>query len=141
MKKIIAVILISFTLVSCGTGKKNSALYGKKDDAKLNAQWFLKDENGDNVTGLRNMPITLEMHAEDGHNANGFAGCNQYGTSFSLNGASLSFANTYSAKKSCPDLKVEQNYFSALEEVNNYKIEGNNLYLYKDKLLLLHFKK
>ncbi len=140
MKKIFPLLISLFLLSACGTSKKNSSMYGKKDNSALNAQWFLQDESGD-VTGLQGKPITLEFHYDDGNNANGFAGCNQYGTHFTLQGSALSFDNTYASEMACPNLKLEQNYFSNLREVNNYKIEGNNLYLFKDKLLLLRFKK
>ncbi len=141
MKKIFPLLISLFLLSACGTSKKSSSMYGKKDDSALNAQWFLQDESGENVMGLQGKPVTLEFHYDDGNKANGFAGCNQYGTHFTLQGSALSFDNTYASEMACPNLKLEQNYFSNLKEVNNYKIDGNNLYLYKDNLLLLHFKK
>lgn len=122
-------------VVSCGSVKT-----GESGAAALKNEWILQDNNVAQA-GLNSEPITLIFEAEDANRITGFAGCNWYGGTFSLNDDLINFSQVYSTKRACPDLETESEFLKLLNDVNRYEIRGNNLYLYKGKLLYLHFKK
>jgi heat shock protein HslJ len=126
--------IILLLLVSCGT-----VITGDSNESLKN-QWVLQDNN-QNQLGLNEEPITISFGLEEANKITGFAGCNYYGGNFSFNENEISFSDIYSTKRACPDLDIETEFFNLLNEVDNYEIKGNNLYLYKGKLLYLHFKK
>ncbi|MBP3840459.1 MAG: META domain-containing protein, partial [Chryseobacterium sp.] len=49
--------------------------------------------------------------------------------------------NVGATKMACPNMEVESNYFSMLNEATKYVVNGNTLELYKGNLLLLKFIK
>lgn len=102
-------------------------------------EWILQNENSNQV-GLNNQAVTLSFDI-DQKNINGFSGCNNYRGDYSDVENTVQFNDIMSTKRACPDLTIESYYFDLLGKVNNYQVKGNSLYLYKDKILLLHFKK
>lgn len=130
-------IIASFLLLtfSCGTITQQTT-----KNVKLETQWVLQNENVDQL-GLGKEPITISFGLEEDSKFSGFGGCNYYGGNFTRNENQITIGEIYATKRACPDLEIETEFFKLLEGVDNYEISGNNLYLYKGKLLFLHFKK
>jgi len=71
----------------------------------------------------------------------GSAGCNDYGTAYTLDGISLDFGDIAATEKACltPEgvMDQEQRYLCALEDVTDYRISGTLLWLWtKDRRAL-----
>lgn len=122
-------------IVSCGTIQT-----GDSAISSLQNEWILQDNNVAQ-SGLNSEPITLIFDAEAENRVNGFAGCNWYSGSYSVTENIIEFSQMASTKRACPDLALEDEFLKLLNDVDRFEIRGNNLYLYKDKLLYLHFKK
>ena len=60
----------------------------------------------------------------------GFAGCNNYFSTYNLSGNNLSFGNTGSTRKLCPDMTVENAFLNLLPQIARYEIVKKELYLY-----------
>ena len=62
----------------------------------------------------------------------GFVGCNTImGRYTMIDATKLQFSNVGSTKMSCPDTTIESKFLKMIEKVENYKIEGANLYFNK----------
>ena len=89
--------------------------------------WTLVD--GADLDALDGVTVTARF--EDG-TVSGSSGCNQYTTTYELDGSSLSLAPEIAAtRRACPDaeMAVERAYFAALVDVASYAIEGSSLTL------------
>lgn len=135
--KTIHILLLGLFLiiVSCGTVPT-----GESAISALKNEWVLQDVNI-SQSGLNAEPITIIFDAEEPNRISGFAGCNWYGGSYSIQEDNIEFSQVFSTKRACPDLDIESEFLNLLNDVNRFEIRGNNLYLYKDKLVYLHFKK
>lgn len=76
-----------------------------------------------------------------GGTVSGSAGCNDYGTAYTLDGTSLDFGDIAATEKACltPEgvMDQEQRYLGALEDVTDYRISGTLLWLWtKDRRAL-----
>lgn len=91
------------------------------------------------IEGFENLSAspTMVFQKEDSK-VGGFAGCNNYFSTYSLSGNQLSFENTGSTRKMCPDMSVENVFLSILPKIARYEIVKKELYLYdqKDQLLI-----
>lgn len=69
----------------------------------------------------------------------GFAGCNNYFSTYKVSGNELSFAPVGATRKLCPDMSVEDNFFKNLPNIARFEIVKKELYLYdqNDELLIL----
>lgn len=62
--------------------------------------------------------------------AEGFGGCNSYGTSYEIDGDRITFDRIRSTKKACLEDEItqqEQRYFQALESANRYELDASGL--------------
>ena len=78
---------------------------------------------------------------ENGLQAVGFAGCNRYFSSVSLQPESIKFGQAGSTMMACPEMDGEQAFLDLLSQVNAYEVSGSELKLFQDKILLLRFKR
>ena len=72
--------------------------------------------------------VTLEINTEIG-NVSGKAPCNSYSAAYDLYNEQLKFSSIISTKMACEELALENDYFSALGNVNAYKITDTKLIL------------
>jgi putative lipoprotein len=60
----------------------------------------------------------------------GFTGCNEFTSSYSLDGNTLALGEVAATQKACIEgMDIEQPYLQALRKVNRYRISGNRLQL------------
>lgn len=83
---------------------------------------------------------TLKFEMED-EKVGGFAGCNNYFSTYKISANALTFSNTGSTRKLCPDMGVEDTFLKLLSQVARFEIIKKELYLYdiNDELLMVAF--
>lgn len=130
MRKILCIALLAVT-IGCGSSH---------DVALPGGEWTLKSLPGEDLSVLTK-PITLTFdttHAK----ANGFAGCNQYFSSFTTNQSSIEFSNMGSTKMFCQEtMKIEDKFFTEMNNSNAFRVTGNKLQLLQGDRVLLEFEK
>lgn len=102
----------------------------KSDEkAKLVAgEWQLKSIKGQEQVKLPEESASILF--TDSTSVFGFAGCNRFFGTYSLEGKDKIVIKPVGRTMAyCPDMDFEDQYMKALEEVTNYKVEGNELKL------------
>lgn len=97
-----------------------------------NTYWRLLRLNGNSVkTPEVAREIHLVMHDSDG-SVSGFAGCNRFKGSYSIDGKALSFSPLASTMMACPEaqMQIEQNVHQSISRVTAWRLEGQTLELY-----------
>ena len=92
------------------------------------------------IKGLEqlNASPTMIFEKEDTRVA-GFAGCNNYFSTYTVSGNTLSLGPAGATRKLCPDMSVEDVFFKVLPNIARFEIVKKELYLYdqKDELLIV----
>jgi len=107
-----------------------------------NTYWQLVEINGASIATPAN---AKEVHiilssVENEKRVKGFAGCNNMGGSFTLDGNKIHFT-TISTKMFCQDrMDVEDQFFKVLSNTQTYTIKGEELYLYQGDTKLASFR-
>ncbi len=135
MKKVIVLLGTVSLLFSCTD-------YKKQQDELVASQWKLETLNGisdlkmaeDDSFTLGFDPIELRTH--------GKGDCNNYFSFYELEEKNeLEFKNPGTTMMLCPNDNVERGYLKMLEEVDQFKIKDNKLYLMDDNKELAVFRK
>ena len=103
--------------------------------------WALESIEGEKIIideTVKNLPV-LEIYIKE-ERVHGNTSCNTINGKVNIDGNKISFLEISTTEMACP-ANVEQKFLSALNKVNNYKIEKMKLYLYEDNTELLVFKK
>jgi heat shock protein HslJ len=96
-----------------------------------NTIWLLRDFASDGLKPLLAIYwVTLQLNPVDA-TVSGVSACNQYSSSYTLQGANLSFKPIMSTMMACGEMPgaVEKAYQTALAQVASYQITGNSLVL------------
>jgi len=102
--------------------------------------WTLQSIKGESLTGLKK-PITLNITTAD-KRAVGYAGCNQYFSSYTVEGENISFASAGRTRMYCKDtMEAEEKFLAVLGSVTTYKLEDNKLLLLDGGTVVLEFSK
>lgn len=127
-------ILMALALVGCGGGAAPSdpasTPASTGTDSLNGTAWALsslEDASGP-VTIIEDARPTLAF--EDG-TANGFAGCNRFGGTYTVDGGSLAFGELAGTSMGCaPDLlSMEDDYLGSLQGIETFLVEGETLTL------------
>lgn len=101
---------------------------------------LLKEWTVIKIKGLEQLSSspTMIFEKEDTKVA-GFAGCNNYFSTYKVSGNELSFGPAGATRKLCPDMSVEDTFFKNLPNIARFEIVKKELYLYdqNDELLIL----
>ena len=146
MKRIVLIVAVALFAVGCCDCRKTSP----KAHKPLNAtEWTLRQMNGRNVASelTEGKAPTLVLSTDGSYG--GFGGCNSYGGQAKITPSELKyqkntagkveFGAMYSTKRFCPDDRFEYAFFKALDGVDSFTIEGDNLYLFTQGELTLVF--
>ena len=106
-------------------------------------QWWLYELSGNPVSssaGEKRPFLTFDAATKQ---ATGFAGCNNFFSSFERDSASLKFGPVGSTRMSCPDLQMslETEFFVALDKTRAWNIKDDVLHLLYDSDVLARFTK
>ena len=110
----------------------------------LVGSWALKsytDGKGGSVTVLPDAPVTAKFLADGG--LSGAMGCNQYTTTYSVSGESISISEAASTRMACePDVMGQETaYLALLPKAGKYVIFGDSMTLYDSRgVVLLNYK-
>ena len=106
-----------------------------QDGADLIKEWTVLKLKG--LDQLSSAP-TLVFQEED-QRLSGFAGCNNFFSTYHLKGKEITIDQSGATRKLCPDMSVENAFFKLLPEVARYEVVKKELYLYNvsDELLII----
>ncbi len=146
MKKIVLLAAVALLVTGCCDCRKTSTKIYKP----LNAtEWTLRQMNGRNIAAelTEGKAPTLVLSTDGSYG--GFGGCNSYGGQAKVTPSELKyqkdtvgkieFGAMYSTKRYCRDDKLEYAFFKALDGVDSFTIEGDNLFLFTQGELTLVF--
>lgn len=136
-KSIIYIVFAGLFMFSCKTSPV--ADFNKVKQIIQSNTWVLQDENG-NAKGFNGQDVTMKFTQDNGLQAVGFAGCNNYFSSVTLQPENIKFGQAGSTMMACPDMESEQAFLDLLSQVNGYEVAGSELRLFQNKILLLRFK-
>lgn len=131
MKNVFAVLFFSLMLAACTAVP--GARVGTPQQTIIGTRWQLLE----NIKGK-----TPTLVIEEGK-VSGNAGCNSYFGGVTVDASTGNFAvsNVGSTRMMCENIGVETGFLNSLQQANKYILNGNNLELYRDRLLLLKFTK
>ncbi len=125
-------------MASCGLfrhGQKSTV----KDLSLNTVTWVCTEVGGVAVKSVKNHPMTLSFRDSNSTVA-GFGGCNSFGGHYDLNGDTLRFSKIFSTMKACiGGQDLEGKLFRNFDELNNYVIAGDTLYLKQDGNVLVKY--
>ncbi len=105
----------------------------EQEEEKSSKLALSKDHTGKwkvhTIAGMDSLPVQPTLTFKDG-NISGNAGCNSYGTSFSVVGNEITFSLVNSTKMFCTNMPVEKAYFECLSKAKSYKIVDGVLSMY-----------
>lgn len=135
MKTLITSLAAVLLMTACSNSKNMSTTNKPLYDTK----WLLKEIVNNGSTEQVNTKAFIRFDQAKA-SAGGNGSCNSFGSNAAVNGSEVKFSNIFSTKMYCEAVQqIENKFLGSLEQVNNYKINGNMLSLYKDKELLLQF--
>ncbi len=104
-------------------------------------RWELKEMNQQQVAKDKRPNFALLFTPGQQNRVSGIGGCNRLSGSFELSGTNgFKFGPIASTKMACPDMEQEAMFLKALAEINQWKIEKNELYLKVDGATVLIFE-
>lgn len=132
-----ASLILVIALIACSP-KIHAVKATPQTSVLSDGEWTLQNIKGEPVTGLKK-PITLKITTDD-KRVVGYAGCNQYFSSYTLDGKSISFASAGRTRMFCQDtMETEENFLSVLGNIKSYKLKDNKLLLLDGDTVLLEF--
>ena len=130
------IVLISVLLFSCSSKETE-----KINVMRLHDIWALISIKGEKIElneDLKNLPM-IEIFVEE-ERVYGNTSCNSFNGKVYIEGNKISFFNIIKTEMACPG-DLEQRFISAIESIDNYKIEKMRLFLYKEEAETMVFRK
>ncbi len=101
----------------------------------LDSQWIIEFFNSPEMElNGKNSHITIDSKKGK---FTGHDGCNTIFGDVTVEGEAISFTNIVGTLMACIDMKQSEQFSKNLMEVNRFKIVGGELFLYKDKTLVM----
>ena len=132
----IAFFILAVSINHCST--KESA---QNDIYRLHDIWALESIEGKKILideTVKNLPM-IEIYVEE-ERVHGNTSCNTIDGKVEIDKNHITFSDLLTTEMACPG-DHEQRFLSALQMVNNYKIEKLRLYFFEDEKELLTFRK
>lgn len=139
MKNNIAIVLVLVILsAGCRPSDKINKAVGITKATLENTRWALTELHAEPIT-LENKPYL--MFAKKSMVVNGFGGCNQLAGSYELSGQKIKLNNIAATRMFCQEtMSVETSFLQSLQIINAYRIEGHELLLLQDEVLIARFR-
>ena len=120
----------------------DSYVLTKVNSPILDITWNLTALDGEGVEVKGAKPLSLLFDINIGI-ARGFAGCNGFSAEFGLKEQELQIYGVFHTELGCDPsvMDIEKRYIKALEEVENYVLEGNTLFLKAGNTVLAKFSR
>lgn len=131
--KFITILLTVFALESCGNTKATTNLENNieaKQTEILSGKYMISS-----FIDNKELPENIHLNFDATTNrVSGFAGCNNFSTSYSTEGNTIKFGVFMSTKMQCKRfMDVEQNLLKTLEKATSFSVENNVLTLKNGK--------
>ncbi|PKD44913.1 META domain-containing protein [Rhodohalobacter barkolensis] len=138
MKYIILLLLTVFIFVACESDSSQPEEENPQTETKVDifdTNWTLTELNGDPVSETEtsvSIPTINFVEAENRFYGSG--GCNQFNGGFEFNEESgeIELSQVAATKMACPDMELENRYFSMLNEVERMEISSQILKFYNN---------
>jgi heat shock protein HslJ len=137
MKERILIFLALITIIYGCTTKEVEGF----NVNRLHDIWALESIAGEKITideTVKNLPM-LEIYVEE-ERVHGNTSCNTIDGKVEIDKNNITFYDIITTEMACPG-DLEQKFLSALDKVNNYKIEKLKLYLYNNDQKIMIFQK
>lgn len=137
MKKLLFILLAIIYGACCTLNKSNSSLQGA---SLTSTHWYLVSiESATMSKDARSTQQKIWIKLDTENKVTGFGGCNDFSSSYKLEGTTLQFSAIARTKVRCNNIATEDTFIGILEKVNKYKLEKNKLFFYNDERLLASF--
>jgi len=138
MKYIILLLLTAFTFLTCESDSNQHGNQNYQPEVKTSIfeiNWVLNELNGEPVSEIetsKSIPTILLDATEN--RIYGGGGCNQYNGGFEFNAETgeVEFSQIAATKMACPDMDLENQYFSMLDEVERMEHSSQILKFYNN---------
>jgi heat shock protein HslJ len=136
MKYIIPLLLAVFTLTACESDSNQTEDQNHQTEVMTSIfeiNWILIELNGEPVPETSESIPTIQFD-ESENRLYGRGGCNQYSGGFELDAESgdVELSQIAATKMACPDMEIENRYFSMLDEVARMEQSSQILKFYND---------
>jgi len=140
MIRIQTLILLCFILICAFAGVLHGGAFSSSSGPE-GIEWRLVETGGAPVSPLANERQPYILLDPVKKRVSGFSGCNNFFSSYELDGASLKFGPVGSTRRACPDLEtgLETEVFKALDKTRAWKIKDGMLLLTDDGNVLARF--
>jgi heat shock protein HslJ len=135
-------IFLLLLFAACKPSHQIRDLVGVPKERPLeNTYWVLTELDGKPIaTIIEAKKIHLQLNPVT-KTASGFAGCNQFTGSYTLEGKKLGLNGIASTRMFCLEsMEVETRFIQVLQEVNEFRIKEHELFLSKDDQQLAKFQ-
>jgi len=135
-----SVIPLCFILICAFAGVLHGEAFSSSNGTE-GIEWRLVEAGGAPVSPLVNERQPYILLDPVKKRVLGFSGCNNFFSSYELDGASLKFGPVGSTRRACPDLEtgLETEVFKALDKTCAWKIKDGMLLLLDDSTVLARF--
>lgn len=115
--------------------KQNQIIESNSSLKLLGSQWIIEAFNSpQRAVDFKNCYFTID---EKTSSFSGSDGCNTFGGKVKIEGNKISFTEIMSTLKACENMQQSEIFMKNLEEIDSYKIEGGELFLYKKDVLIM----
>ncbi len=131
-------IFLSLVIVLLGCSTKEA---GNDVDIRLHDIWALEFINSEDFVKNEqtiNHPV-IEIYLKE-ERVHGNAGCNTINGKVAVDGSNIVFSEIITTEMACPG-DLEYRFLTALQSIDNYKIEKLRLFLYEGEKERLVFRK
>lgn len=112
----------------------------KKKITLTETYWRLSEMNGVKLEDRKDNATPYIYMQQKKNKLLGFTGCNNIGGEFKEDRFNYLGFEASHTEMACPDVTTEEYLLGALKKTNRYNINGDNLLLYFDNLLLAVFE-
>ncbi|PRP67057.1 META domain-containing protein [Nonlabens agnitus] len=124
MKTLVSIFLVGFLLISLNSCDETRQVLNTGSRVELNGSYNVTQLNGTTVNNNQ----TINFNGL-GKTVSGNAGCNTYNASFTIETYQLTIGDVALTRKSCPDMKAENDFLAALDKVTSYQKTDGTLNL------------
>lgn len=107
----------------------------------LSGTWFLSQIKSKKISNNQISVVPFIEFDLENNRVSGNASCNGFSSSFILKNDKISFKEILLTRMFCEDLTLEKNFIESLNEINSFKVDGDELKFYKEGFLEMVFEK
>ena len=134
------IILLAIAVMACSAQKGTTQTPEQSTPVLTDGEWVLKSMKGEPISGLKK-PITLTIVTET-KRVSGYAGCNQFFSSYTIAGSAITFTLPGRTKMFCKEtMNMEDQFLEVLNRVRAFKFDGSKLQFTEGDTVLLEFEK